>query len=135
MRYKWKTACSLSLASIMRSAWQSVRRSARGRRVTRVKWSETHQCPRGAGRGGAGNGRRARASPAGEVALAESVMPHHVLRQANKQQLRRTMSVSAPRLGSDRWNFGLMPLRCHVASMRGMSSAGVCDDGKSESWW
>lgn len=46
-----------------------------------------------------------------------------------------TMIVSAPFLGSERWNLGRIPLRCQVARMRGMSFSGGSADGKMLSWW
>ena len=45
-----------------------------------------------------------------------------------------TMIETAPKRGSERCCFGLIP-RFQVARMRGMSSIAEVDDGKIQSWW
>jgi len=107
MRYRWNTACSLSLASIMRSAHASTRISLIPTRLElekeRATEARTHRCRRGARRAGAGSDRRARASPAGRELERESTSVRaHQNEGCGRWKKSRTMSVSAPRLGSER---------------------------------
>ena len=91
-RYSWKTACSLSLASIIRSIH------------SRSPGARHHQpAPSISNSFGSASQRRACA--------------------------RFSMTVDAPGRGDDRCCFGLIPLLCQIALMRGMRVVKGSDDG------